>query len=612
VVVVSSAYSKDIPKYVHVKAGLEGRLIGHIDQSAGVAQVRENGAMASDLNGVILQAFHWFMDPDDAFHGGVPLWRFLASEADHFRELGIDAVWIPPACKAADGRHDVGYGIYDHFDLGEFNRKGSVATKYGTKQDLHDAVNAMHGFEDVNGNLIPQPGKKYIHVYADAVLNHKMDGAPEAEFWDAVRVEPDDRRIERWAPGYESGPIAVRAYTGFDHPERNGRYSAFKWRARHFDSVDSVVEITQGGGPPFPDGRPFIYRFLYNEEGYVPHVKAGFDPTASHEKGNYDYLTGVDLDYSRHDVREEMKYWGRWLTNTVGVDGYRLDAVKHVGSGFIREWLGDVRAATPGKDLFAVGEYLSGDIARLHAYLTDVTAMGPSPQALSLLDFPLRFKIRDASWQGESYDLSGWNRATLMAEQPARAVTLVETHDFEFGRDLDSHVREWIKPLAYAFILLRGGGYPMVFFPDFYGSHASGPHLGQPPGREYLSLLLRLRKQFALGEDRFYGAGSAIGWVRMGGVPGARGAMAVVLNTAHGGVRAVRMDTGQSNRRFYHLATLKHLGSLGEDAFQVVRGRYDMYGDKADELWTDGAGWAEFVADSGTVSVWLEDGAVLI
>ena len=71
------------------------------------------------------------------------------------------------------------------------------------------------------------------------------------------------------------------------------------------------------------------------------------------------------------------------------------------------------------------------------------------------------------------------------------------------------------------------------------------------------------------------------------------------------------MDTGRVNRRFYHLATLKHTGSRDDDGFVVARDRYDVYGDKAEGLWTDGGGAADFVADSGTVSIWLEDGVGL-
>jgi alpha-amylase len=42
--------------------------------------------------------------------------------------------------------------------------------------------------------------------------------------------------------------------------------------------------------------------------------------------------------------------------------------------------------------------------------------------------------------------------------------------------------------------------------------------------------------------------------------------------------------------------------------FVVVKNRYDLYGDKAEGLSTDRSGWADFLADAGTVSIWIEDG----
>ena len=48
---------------------------------------------------------------------------------------GITDVWLPPAYKAASGKQDAGYGVYDLYDLGEFDQKGSIETKYGTKDE---------------------------------------------------------------------------------------------------------------------------------------------------------------------------------------------------------------------------------------------------------------------------------------------------------------------------------------------------------------------------------------------------------------------------------------------------------------------------------------------
>jgi alpha-amylase len=66
----------------------------------------------------------------------------------------------------------------------------------------------------------------------------------------------------------------------------------------------------------------------------------------------------------------------------------------------------------------------------------------------------------------------------------------------------------------------------------------------------------------------------------MGGVPSAKGAMLMVINNSDDAVKAIRMNTGRFNKRFYHLATIK----LKDDKFLVTKNRYDLYGDKAEGL----------------------------
>jgi alpha-amylase len=298
-----------------------------------------------------------------------------------------------------------------------------------------------------------------------------------------------------------------------------------------------------------------------------------------------------------------MKAWGEWFIKTFNLDGIRLDAVKHISADYMREWIGHVRY-TSGKNLFAVAEYISSTTGPLHNYITEVTAKGDYPQSACLFDFPLSFKFREASKKGEDYDLRNLFQNTLVAEQPALAVTFIENHDYEFGRAFNSHVEEWFKPLAYAFILLREAGFPCIFFPDYYGSVSVDSHQGYHSGREYLDLLLKLRKQFALGEEKQYAEENVAGWVRLGFVDGAKGAMAVVINTAYDKVSTIRMNTARKNKNFYHMATIKWTPG----GFITVKGTYPEYGNSQDETLTDEEGWGDFLADGGSVSIWIENG----
>lgn len=111
-------------------------------------------------NITLMQFFEWYLPNNGLF------WRLCSNEASNLSKIGINMVWLPPAYKGANGSTSVGYDVYDTYDLGEFNQKGSVATKYGTKEEY---LNAVKSFQDNN-----------IKVLADIVLNHMM-GADETE-----------------------------------------------------------------------------------------------------------------------------------------------------------------------------------------------------------------------------------------------------------------------------------------------------------------------------------------------------------------------------------------------------------------------------------------------
>ena len=89
------------------------------------------------INGTMLQYFEWNMDVP----GG--LWNKIKSESEDIARLGITSAWLPPAYKGIGGKNDVGYGVYDVYDLGEFDQKGSIPTKYGTRGEYIRAIESL-------------------------------------------------------------------------------------------------------------------------------------------------------------------------------------------------------------------------------------------------------------------------------------------------------------------------------------------------------------------------------------------------------------------------------------------------------------------------------------
>jgi alpha-amylase len=120
-------------------------------------------------NSTVFQGFEWYL-PADHKH-----WVRLACLIPSLAQLGITSMWIPPAAKGASTT-TVGYDIYDLWDLGEFDQKGGVATKYGTKEEL------VH--------LVDTANKQNIRILFDAVLNHKI-GADSTDTAVGIMVNPE-------------------------------------------------------------------------------------------------------------------------------------------------------------------------------------------------------------------------------------------------------------------------------------------------------------------------------------------------------------------------------------------------------------------------------------
>ena len=215
-------------------------------------------------NGVMMQYFEWNL-PNDGM-----LWKRLKDDASHLHEIGISAVWIPPAYKGHE-QADEGYGTYDLYDLGEFDQKGTIRTKYGTKQELQEMIEELH--------------RNQIGVYLDAVMNHKA-GADYTEWFMAQEVDPGQRE------NATSEPHEIEGWTGFDFPGRGNMYSNFKWHWFHFSGTDYDVSRKKEG----------IFQIL----GEGKHWSEGVDD----ENGNYDYLMFADLDFDNPEVVREMQEWG--------------------------------------------------------------------------------------------------------------------------------------------------------------------------------------------------------------------------------------------------------------------------------------------------------------
>lgn len=490
-------------------------------------------------NNVMMQYFHWYL-PNDG-----QLWNQVEQQAQSLSDVGITALWLPPSYKGSSGNNDVGYGVYDMYDLGEFFQKGSIRTKYGNKNDYIAAINQAHNVG--------------IQIYGDVVFNHR-GGADTTESVTAVRVARDDRNYEF------GGDVQIDAWTSFDFSGRGNVYSSFNWHWYHFDGVDWAQNLSESN----------IFKFRGTGKAW--------DWEVDTENNNYDYLMFADLDMDHSEVVQELKDWGEWYVNTTNVDGFRLDAIKHIKYDFFNDWLDHMRAST-GKELFTVGEFWSYDKQRLHNYIAKTGGR------MSLFDAPLHNNFYQASNGNGNYDMSNIMDNTLMKEQPALAVTLVDNHDTQQCQALESAVQDWFKPLAYAFILLRNEGYPNIFYADYYGATYTSSDNGCnnttiniASQKQNLDVLLNARKYHAYGTQIDYlDHWDVIGWTRLGDAQHPK-AMAVIMT-----------DNSQSS---------KWMNVNRPNASFV-----DITGNRSDVVTTNSDGWGDFTVNGGSYSVWLEQDA---
>ena len=79
-------------------------------------------------NGVMMQYFEWHL-PNDG-----KLWKQIKEDALHLHDIGVTAVWIPPAYKALAMNYYV-FATYDLFYLGYFDKMVTLLTKFVTKMN---------------------------------------------------------------------------------------------------------------------------------------------------------------------------------------------------------------------------------------------------------------------------------------------------------------------------------------------------------------------------------------------------------------------------------------------------------------------------------------------
>lgn len=385
---------------------------------------------------LVLQGFWW-----DYWNSNYPNgWaNYLTKLAPRLKQLGIDAIWIPPTIKNTSSS-SVGYAPFDNYDLGDKFQKGGVKTRMGDK----DEVLRMTAVLKANG----------IEVIQDLVLNHLTGAGASNGAGGADPAAMDDGSTAKYKNfRYACTETPLLSNSSSAYLSLKGRFSK-NWQ-NFYPNPGNACCTNEINSPYWgPD-------ISYEDNAY------GFSSNAVHNPNQ-----GPSY------MRENTRNWLIWYKKQMGWDGVRLDAIKHFSPVVAEDFLWNLQFnalwANGGTDMFAVGEWVGG-AAELDAWANAVQ------NRAGTFDFALRNALT-----GIVYGNGNFNLGTLPNYQQSnrqRTVPFVNNHDTfrpildnqgnYSGFNLGSQLGQQIEPadprfsVAYAAALAVDGA-PEIFFEDLF------------------------------------------------------------------------------------------------------------------------------------------------
>ncbi|UCE20166.1 MAG: T9SS type A sorting domain-containing protein [Gemmatimonadota bacterium] len=239
----------------------------------------------------------------------------------------------------------------------------------------------------------------------------------------------------------------------------------------------------------------------------LPSAQGAMDQWNFKPNGNPTQLAGdwdwpwffYDYDQTVASTQTVLRDFTRWLWNTVGVRGYRMDAVKHFAYAFTGDLLDHLHdnGIDPG---MVVGEFFDGNPWTLKSWIDNVLANmdGDTKAAISprAFDFSLRYAL-EAACDQFGYDARNVFTSGMVDAAGAsgfNVCTFTDNHDTrDPGQPIDND-----PILAYAYILTNNQvGLPTVFYYDYYNRGLKDKidklievhrnHIYGAPNRDYLS-----------------------------------------------------------------------------------------------------------------------------
>jgi glycosidase len=409
-----------------------------------------NGSTANDTGGIAGGPDVSGFDPTriSHYHGGDLLG--LTSKLDYIKGLGATAIWITPPFKnkpmqgGTAGYH--GYWILDFT---------AIDTHLGTEADFRNFVSQAH--------------KRGLKVYLDIVVNHTAD---VIKYRDGSTQYLDLAAVPyRNAKGTTFDPHDV-AYNGLGSDKAFPRLSA----ETSFPHVPVVSEAeAHAKGPDWLNDVT-----LYHNRG---------NSTFKGESALFGDFVGLDDVFTENPqvVRGFISVYSQWLER-YGIDGFRIDTVKHVNLEFWEAFEPAIREKARSlkrPDFFQFGEVMdeTGDAAFMSEFSTtgnldgviDFGFLGAARNFISQAGDTsvINSTFRRDAWY-TNHDNTAQNAVTFISNHDAgRFAYFIKSDNPDAGPGMLSN----LVLLGYE-LLLTVRGQPAIYYGDEQGMIGIGNDMG--------------------------------------------------------------------------------------------------------------------------------------
>ncbi|MBR7743044.1 hypothetical protein KC207_07050 [Phycicoccus sp. BSK3Z-2] len=308
----------------------------------------ENADPSNDTAGIEGTRLDHGHDPTSQgfFHGGDL--QGIIERLDYIEELGTTAIWMTPSFKnkpvqGEEGTESAGYHGYWITDFTQ------IDPHLGTNEELKTLIDLAH--------------ERGIKVFFDIITNHTADvlDYPE-DAYDADGQVPYVTKAQEPYRDADGTPFDDRDFTtvGDDFPEVDAETS-FPYVPTFRSPEDAEVKVPDWLNDPT----------MYHNRG---------TSTFSGENSEYgDFPSGNrsaldDLWTERPEVVQGMvDIYETWVEDA-GVDGFRIDTVKHVNMDFWKQFgpaLQGHAASIGNDDFFMFGEVYDADPRFMSQYTTE-------------------------------------------------------------------------------------------------------------------------------------------------------------------------------------------------------------------------------------------------